>query len=54
MDYSLITRYDTAIGDAFGQAIEAIQKGEKDKETALKDFYLEVQSVYPEIEVPTV
>ena len=54
VDYSLITRYDTAIGDAFGQAIEAIQKGEKDKETALKDFYLEVQSVYPEIEVPTV
>lgn len=54
VDYSLITRYDTAIGDAFGQAIESIQKGEKDKETALKDFYLEVQSVYPEIEVPTV
>ncbi len=54
VDYSLITRYDTAIGDAFGQAIEAIQKGEKDKETAFKDFYLEVQSVYPEIEVPTV
>lgn len=54
VDYSLITRYDTAIGDAFGQAIEAVQKGEKDKETALKDFYLEVQSVYPEIEVPTV
>lgn len=54
VDYSLITRYDTAIGDAFGQAIGAIQKGEKDKETALKDFYLEVQSVYPEIEVPTV
>lgn len=54
VDYSLITRYDTAIGDAFGQAIESIQKGEKDKKTALKDFYLEVQSVYPEIEVPTV
>ena len=54
VDYSLITRYDTAIGDTFGQAIESIQKGEKDKETALKDFYLEVQSVYPEIEVPTV
>lgn len=53
VDYSLITRYDTAIGDAFGQAIEAVQKGEKDKETALKDFYTEVQTVYPEIQVPT-
>ncbi|EFB74551.1 hypothetical protein SUBVAR_07206 [Subdoligranulum variabile DSM 15176] len=52
VDYSLVTRYDTAIGDAFGQAIEAVQKGEKDKETALKDFYSEVQAVYPEIEVP--
>lgn len=52
VDYSLVTRYDTAIGDAFGQAIEAVQKGEKDKETALKDFYTEVQAVYPEIELP--
>lgn len=52
VDYSLITRYDTAIGDAFGQAIEAVQKGTKDKDTALKDFYAEVQAVYPEIQVP--
>lgn len=54
VDYSLITRYDTAIGDAFGQAIEAVQKGQKNKETALKDFYAEVKAVYPEIEVPAV
>lgn len=53
VDYSLITRYDTAIGDAFGQAIEAVQKGQKDKEQALKDFYMEVQTVYPDIQVPT-
>ncbi len=52
VDYSLITRYDTAIDTAFGQAIEACQKGEKDTETALKDFYMEVQTVYPEIKVP--
>ncbi len=52
VDYSLITRYDTAIGDAFGQAITAVQKGEKTKDQALKDFYTEVQTVYPEIQVP--
>lgn len=52
VDYSLITRYDTEIGNAFGQAIVAVQNGEKDKETALKDFYTAVKSVYPEIEVP--
>ena len=52
VDYSLVTRYDTAIGDAFGQAIEAVQKGEKDKETALNDFYQEVKAVYPEIKTP--
>lgn len=52
VDYSLVTRYDTAIGDAFGRAIESVQKGEKDKDTALNDFYMEVQSVYPEIKVP--
>lgn len=52
VDYSLVTRYDTAIGDAFGQAIEAVQKGEKDKDTALNDFYQEVKAVYPDIKTP--
>ena len=52
MDYSLITRYDTAIGDAFGQAIEAVQKQEKTKEQALSDFYMEINAIYPEITTP--
>lgn len=52
IDYSLVTRYDTEIGNAFGQAIVSVQTGEKDKETALRDFYTAVQAVYPEIQVP--
>lgn len=52
IDYSLITRYDTEINNAFGQAIVSVQNGEKDRETALKDFYIAVQTVYPEIQVP--
>lgn len=52
IDYSLITRYDDQIGQFYGSAIESVQKGLKTKEQALKDFYAEVKSTYPEIEVP--
>ena len=53
MDTSRSTRSDTAICNDFVQAIERVQKGEKDKDTDLTDFYTEVQTVYPEIQVPT-
>lgn len=52
IDYSLVTKYDDQIGEFFGQAIESIQKGEMSKEDALKDFYKNISTVYPEIEVP--
>ena len=52
IDYSLVTGYDDQIGVAFGAAIEAVQKGEKTKEQAIKDFYTEVHTIFPEIEVP--
>lgn len=52
VDYSLITKYDTQIGDYFGQAIQSIQKGEKTKEDALADFYKNIKTIYPNIEVP--
>ena len=32
IDYSKVTRYDKAIGDAWGNAISAIKTGEKTKE----------------------
>jgi multiple sugar transport system substrate-binding protein len=52
VDYSLVTKYDDQIGKFFGQAIESIQKGEMSKEDALKDFYKNIKTIYPDIEVP--
>lgn len=52
VDYSLVTGYDTQIGDYFGQAIESVQRGEKTKDEALKEFYKNVRTIYPELEVP--
>ena len=51
IDTSKVTRYDQAIGDAFGNAISAIKTGEKNKEDAMKEFYAIIESTYPEIEV---
>jgi multiple sugar transport system substrate-binding protein len=51
VDYSLVTKYDDQMVKFFGQAIESIQKGEMSKEDALQDFYKNVKTVYPEIEV---
>lgn len=52
VDYSLVTKYDDEIGNFFGQAIGAVQNGEKTKEEALKEFYKNVKTVYPEVNVP--
>ncbi|MGL5540731.1 MAG: extracellular solute-binding protein [Erysipelotrichaceae bacterium] len=52
IDFSKITRYDDQIGVFFGQAIEAVQKGTKTREQALKDFYTEVKATFPELEMP--
>ena len=52
IDYSLITGYDDAIKDAFGNAIMSVQKGEQTKEEALKKFYTTVITQYPELSVP--
>jgi multiple sugar transport system substrate-binding protein len=51
IDYSKVTRYDKAIGDAWGQAITAIKTGEKTKEDAVNEFYDVVESTYPDIKV---
>ena len=52
VDYSLVTKYDDNIGKFFGQAITSVQKGEMSKDDALKDFYKNVNTIYPEIQVP--
>lgn len=49
IDTSLITGYDDTIGGYWGTAIENIQQGLMNKEEAIEDFYIQVQSTYPDI-----
>ena len=51
IDYSKVTRYDKLVGDAWGKAISSVKTGEKDKETAINDFYDEVAATYPELTI---
>ncbi len=51
IDYSKVTRYDKAIGDAWASATTSIKTGEKTKEEALAEFYDVIESTYPEITV---
>ena len=49
IDLSGVTEYDTTIDGAWGNAITAIQKGEKTKEEAIEAFYEEVSTLCPDI-----
>lgn len=49
IDYSVVTKYDDSIGNFWGASIEAIQKGEMTKEEAIEDFYMQVETTFPEI-----
>lgn len=49
IDYSLVTQYDTAIGDAWGAAIGQVKTGEATKEQAINNFYDKVASTYPDL-----
>ena len=51
IDYSLVTKYDTAINDMWGKAISAIKTGEKTKDDAINDFYDEVAATYPDLKI---
>ncbi|MDO5336556.1 MAG: ABC transporter substrate-binding protein [Eubacteriales bacterium] len=51
IDYSMVTKYDKTINDAWGAAITSIKTEEMTKEEALNVFYDTVQSTYPEIEI---
>lgn len=51
IDYSKVTRYDKLIGDAWGEAISGVKTGEKDKATAINDFYDAVAATYPELTI---
>ena len=51
IDTSKVTRYDQAIGDAWGNAISAVKTGQMSKEDAINEFYDTIESTYPEITV---
>lgn len=51
IDYSIVTRYDKAIGDAWGEAISAVKTGQKTKDEAVNEFYDKVAATYPDIEI---
>ncbi|MDE7478914.1 MAG: carbohydrate ABC transporter substrate-binding protein, partial [Lachnospiraceae bacterium] len=51
IDYSVVTKYDDSIGNFWGASIEAIQKGEMTREEAIDDFYMQVETTFPEITV---
>lgn len=47
IDYSLVTRYDKQIGDAWGEAISNIKTGKMTKEEAIGNFYDTVEATFP-------
>ncbi len=51
IDTSKVTRYDQAIGDAWGNAISAVKTGEMSKEDAVNEFYDTIEATYPDIQV---
>lgn len=51
IDYSKVTQYDTAIGNAWGAAISTLKTEEGTLDEALATFYDTVQSTYPEITI---
>lgn len=51
IDLSLVTPYDQAIGDAWGEAINAIKNEQMTKDEAISNFYDVVESTYPELTV---
>lgn len=51
IDTSKVTRYDQAIGDAWGSAISAIKAGQMTREEAIAGFYDEIEATYPDIKV---
>lgn len=51
IDYSKVTQYDKAIGDAWGSAITAVKEGTMSKEAAVEEFYNTVAATYPELTI---
>lgn len=46
IDYSKVTKYDTAIGNAWGEAISNIKTGAMSKEDAINEFYDQIEATF--------
>jgi multiple sugar transport system substrate-binding protein len=51
IDYSKVTKYDQAIGDAWSTAITSVKEGKATKEDAIAEFYDSVAATYPELQI---
>lgn len=51
IDYSKVTKYDTAINDAWGAATTSVKEGTATKEDAINEFYDVVAATYPELTI---
>ena len=51
VDVSWMSAYDQKVNDLLGTQIEQYQLGEKDLETAIKDFETSVKEQYPNITI---
>ncbi|NLP45919.1 MAG: carbohydrate ABC transporter substrate-binding protein [Epulopiscium sp.] len=51
VDASILTGYDLDIQNLLSEEVTAYSKGEKDKDTAIKDFKENVKNLFPDLEV---
>ncbi|NMA84074.1 MAG: carbohydrate ABC transporter substrate-binding protein [Epulopiscium sp.] len=51
VDASILTGSDLDIQEQLSEQVTAYSKGEKDKETAIKDFKANVKNIFPDLEV---
>lgn len=52
VDFSKVTKYDRELEKYFLQAVGAYTEGKMTKEEAIKDFYKNAKTIYPELKVP--
>lgn len=51
IDYANVTKYDTQCNNLWNAAIGSVYRDEMTKEEAINDFYDNIESTYPEIQV---
>ncbi|MGL6168166.1 MAG: ABC transporter substrate-binding protein, partial [Fusobacteriaceae bacterium] len=52
VDFSKVTKYDRELEKYFLQSVGAYSEGKMTKDEAIKDFYKNAKTIYPELKVP--